>query len=362
MEEVPSDVAENWIDQLTIKQFNEELKDVFPYIYNLVSEATKAKGLTADDILGEAGPVDDLEIGQPAETYKVQPGDTLFSIAKKFQDANFQGGDIKEAVKEIMVLNKISNPRELQVGQVLEMPYFMGSGPDGAGRGLPPGGFKKYESELEGAFEDIMGQFGEAGVTLRKPGEEPQAGDHTMDKQVAMNKQMSATAIKGTGQDLGDGFTSVEITVAGQTVKGVLDTQSGDTVVINKSIIRSPAKYILVDKNGKLQPQMKLGPMTTKAVQQAGLEEGMIKKDQKTPLGEFILSYFDRETGQFPKGETAILTMIEKDYGEKYINPAKQFIEQINNRVAEVMGQREEPQLVAQDNTDFQDMRRLAGL
>jgi hypothetical protein len=33
MEEVPSDVAENWIDQLTIRQFNEELKDVFPYIY-----------------------------------------------------------------------------------------------------------------------------------------------------------------------------------------------------------------------------------------------------------------------------------------------------------------------------------------
>ena len=28
--EVPEDVAANWIDQLTIKQFNEELKDVFP--------------------------------------------------------------------------------------------------------------------------------------------------------------------------------------------------------------------------------------------------------------------------------------------------------------------------------------------
>jgi hypothetical protein len=40
LEDVPSDVAENWIDQLTIKQFNEELADVFPYIYNLVSEAS----------------------------------------------------------------------------------------------------------------------------------------------------------------------------------------------------------------------------------------------------------------------------------------------------------------------------------
>ena len=32
LEDVPEDVAENWIDQLTIKQFNEELADVFPYI------------------------------------------------------------------------------------------------------------------------------------------------------------------------------------------------------------------------------------------------------------------------------------------------------------------------------------------
>jgi hypothetical protein len=56
MEDVPTDVAENWIDQLTIKQFNEELADVFPYIYNLVSEASKAKSLGPDDLEEVAGP------------------------------------------------------------------------------------------------------------------------------------------------------------------------------------------------------------------------------------------------------------------------------------------------------------------
>jgi hypothetical protein len=53
LEDVPSDVAENWIDQLTIKQFNEELKDVFPYIYKLVSEATKAEEITPEDVTTE---------------------------------------------------------------------------------------------------------------------------------------------------------------------------------------------------------------------------------------------------------------------------------------------------------------------
>jgi hypothetical protein len=33
--------------------------------------------------------------------------------------------------------------------------------------------------------------------------------------------------------------------------------------------------------------------------------------------------------------------MVEKDYGEKFIEPAKQFIERINNKVAEVMGYRD---------------------
>jgi hypothetical protein len=53
------------------------------------------------------------------------------------------------------------------------------------------------------------------------------------------------------------------------------------------------------------------------------------EEDSKTPLGEFILSYYDRQQGVFPKGETAVLTMVEKSYGDRYIKPASQFIERL---------------------------------
>ena len=53
LEEVPEDIATDWTAQLTIKQFNEELKGVFPYIYKLVSEANKVKELGPEDLLGE---------------------------------------------------------------------------------------------------------------------------------------------------------------------------------------------------------------------------------------------------------------------------------------------------------------------
>ena len=53
--------------------------------------------------------------------------------------------------------------------------------------------------------------------------------------------------------------------------------------------------------------------------------------------------------------------MVEKDYGEHFINPAKQFLEKINNRVSEVLGYREEPQ-VQEEPQAHNDIMRLAGL
>jgi len=64
---------------------------------------------------------------------------------------------------------------------------------------------------------------------------------------------------------------------------------------------------------------------------------------KKIPVTEFVLSLFDRETGQFPKGETAVLTAIEKDYGEQYIEPAKQFIERIQSTFEQYKTSAQEP-------------------
>ena len=90
-----------------------------------------------------------------------------------------------------------------------------------------------------------------------------------------------------------------------------------------------------------------------------GKVDGTLEKDDKTPLGEFILSYYDRETGKFPKGETAVLTMVEKDYGEQFIEPAKAFIESIH-QTFEQYQMRTQPQQL--DTEEFDRMKELAGL
>ena len=53
--EIPEEIMNDWIDRLTVRTFNEALKDVFPYIYKIVDESDiPVKELNPDDLLGEA--------------------------------------------------------------------------------------------------------------------------------------------------------------------------------------------------------------------------------------------------------------------------------------------------------------------
>jgi len=64
---IPEEIMNDWIDRLTIRTFNEEMKSVFPFIYNLVGESNlPVKELSADDLLGE-GPEDDVAKSRQAK-------------------------------------------------------------------------------------------------------------------------------------------------------------------------------------------------------------------------------------------------------------------------------------------------------
>ena len=289
MEEVPSEVAENWIDQLTIKQFNEELKDVFPYIYNLVSEATLAETITPESFF-EA----------EEDTYhKVSPGETLTSIAQKYAD-HFPGG-VQQGVEEIQDANGIANPKLIQVGQELVIPRVtsepvtIGGMKGGSTRGIDPkdnysaADFKRLtnpsmESAFEAALESLMGQFAESLNEMKCDCPDPKCDDpkNHIDENEGNAYAHAVRQAKMNGKKKGD-------------------------------------KIAHPDKD----------------------EDDIVIEKDKTPLGEFILSYFDRENGTFPKGPTAVLTMVEKEYGEKFVRPALEFIERIDAKVAEVMGYKE---------------------
>jgi len=68
---IPEEIMNDWIDRLTIRTFNEEMKSVFPFIYNLVGETNlPVRNLSADDLLGE---VTDQEIEKSLSQGGIDP-------------------------------------------------------------------------------------------------------------------------------------------------------------------------------------------------------------------------------------------------------------------------------------------------
>lgn len=119
--EVPEDVKKSWIDELTIKTFNEELQDVFPYIYKLVSERTAIEelGPTSFEAHGYQGGVEprtlkydlvgDFDPENPISDMEIDNVQNLLSKAGISADvqsdpANFQG----------VVVHTDTNPEEIE--------------------------------------------------------------------------------------------------------------------------------------------------------------------------------------------------------------------------------------------------------
>ena len=238
LEEVPEDVATDWTAQLTIKQFNEELKSVFPYIYKLVSEANKVKDLGPDDLLGE--------------------GDDDYQAKKKaLQDIQADPNTSKdpELKKELM-----KRKAELEKTKEAEIPSV---------------------EDIEAGFEEMMGQFSEKA----KPDYIDIDGDG--DKEEPMKK-----AVDDKEKD---------------------DDKEADEGNAYAHAVRK-AKMDGKKKGDKIDHP------------DDDEEDITLEKEQNIPLPEKILSLFDREEGTFPKGETAVITAVEKKFGDAQIKTAQEAI------------------------------------
>ena len=273
--EVPADVASNWIDQLTIKQFNEDLKDVFPYIYKLVGEATQTNEMDFDDLIAEADvypPRGDMEMDPSNMRPQAKPAAPKTSIRPQARPQVYdtpaqaiQAAEENLAAQPGQVKKQFEKGEDYTIHPVqggfiykLAPTVDIGASPSGGTRGI---GGAAYESQIDAVFDKMLGQFADnfsAQVEDEQDTEEGNAYAHAV-RQAKMN-----------GKEKGD----------------KVDGPDGDEIVL-------------------------------------------ASKEQKTPLGEFILSYYDRQQGVFPKGETAVLTMVEKSYGDRYIKPASQFIERL---------------------------------
>jgi len=426
LEDVPEDVSSNWIDQLTIRQFNEELSDVFPYIYKLVNEYTKAKELSPEDLLGEkksspaGGPAcwKGKKIGNPKTKMKggkrvnnCVPEGTEEELVQGFEEMM---GQFKETTLERTQGDEYEcefeytgDDGETQMGELIYKVIDGKVDPKSLRGEADPtsdsnGGNAKVDDELATMQVALGGDFHEEAVEFAQEcyddeqAGKPQVGQYdnynlkpeTEDDvgEAYINNAKDAVdvlgALRGKGKKIERGQDDDQGNLANEYVGNTWDVytwlqnktqdfrgmdKNQKEIIDNMMKLRGEAKKLETKpgsgSNGRfgnqivntLYPVMELinslglkddDTMDVKIDKEKGTiskDDGTEPKEQKTPLGEFILSYFDKETGEFPKGETAILTMVEKDYGEKFITPAKQFIEKIQSTV-ESYNMRKNPQ------------------
>lgn len=237
MVSVPEDVSKNWIDKLTIKQFNEELQDVFPYIYKLISESSLVTEINPNDI-------------DYAEETTVQPKSQKYSKVDEFDN---------------WASDLVSNALESEHNKK----------PDEDGDGVPDWADKK-------------------------PGEDDNA-----------NKDDEAEKAKARRRHLAN----------------ISRTRAGGSKGRSKKVDDSLHSH----------------------------------EEQKIPVTEFVLSMYDRESGRFPKGETSVLTGVEKEYGEQYVRTAEAFINAINEKFAEYHT-RDRGEFIQPEQGNLNDILRLSGL
>jgi len=415
LEDVPSDVAENWIDELTIKQFNEELQDIFPYIYNLVKEGTKAKELGPDDLVDESGLQYYTGVKKHGKEYMkkaAQAGregasqEELGRLKDKYSKAEKKTKEeleLESAFEATLgqfsdtVCEECGNPSWTTLGMTeeeIEEGERHGNSKiyDKCWKGYrkvpgkkagEKGSCKKVESEqdIEEAYIKTRKDAVEALGRLRGIGKKIETGKDTFDGNLA-NMYVSDVYDVYSWMDSKLGISGMNdpklkqvldpvMQLRGEAKKLETEPGSGENARFGNQIVNTLYPLMVYIQDHMEEPKDE-GNAYAHAVRKAKMDgkkkgdkvqgpdgdEITLEKDNKTPLGEFILSYYDRETGKFPKGETAVLTMVEKDYGEQFIEPAKAFIESIHQTFEAF--EMAKPSI--EDSDEYNRMRELAGL
>ena len=400
MEDVPSDVAENWIDQLTIKQFNEELADVFPYIYKLVGEATKAKLLGPDE-LDESGLQYYTGVKKHGKEYMkkaAQAGrdgasqEELGRLKDKYSKAEKKTAEeieLEQGFEEMMgqfsdhVCEDCGNPswrtldEEKQKGVDGKVCWkgYKRMGTKKKGGKTVDNCVKIKEDDLDEAYIKTRDDAVEALARLRGIGKKIETGRETYDGNLAneyvsdvydvYNWMDARLGISGMNEPKLKRVLDDVMQLRGEAKKLETKSGSGENARFGNQIVNALYPLIVYIRDIMEIPKEEDDDTMDVKINSKGQlskDDGKDEEEQKTPLGEFILSYFDREQGTFPKGETAVLTMVEKDYGEQFIEPAKAFIEQIGAKFEEFQMRTQPQQMETPDTGEYDRMRELAGL
>lgn len=358
-QEIPEDVVNDWIDRLTIRTFNEELKNVFPYIYKLVGEeVAPVKELTPEDLFSmdmsetQLDPVKEIEELVNFESYLdriVSEESDLLDTEGEGQSAAIQqlnqlvGQELQagaDGINAIQSLKGLIDDSELMdalknVGKV---------NPEMDVRDLIKGFLEKHDEENG---TDIASKIN-FGSTTPEPTAAPAAPEAPAEPAAAEPVPPEAAAaapaaapaeqpaaapvaeadeppFDGPYKKPGDRKDQFGNTIKTKNMAKHLAKQGMAKAIKTAKKAGATAETIVNFGFG----EMSLGEAITKAgFNVTDFFEGADNK--QTEIVEFIKSMYDEMTGNFPKGETGVLLAVEKQFGEEAGDLAKHVISELS--------------------------------
>lgn len=251
--DIPEDIAEDFVDKFTVKNFKEDIKSVFPVLYRLMKEQEQELGY--NDIV-ENG----LDINTDEDEIK-EYDDPMASFEQWAMSLGEESGITSEDV-------------ETQQQAIKELQALVG---------------EHFPAGVDGtnAIESLKGII-----------EDPQLYKEI--KEAA--KQDPDTCVRGLVKDW----------LEQNAPEVVEDLDFGD-------FVEEPAAAQGGEETApEEEPQM------------ADLDqEQQSKKLSVKELAEFIHSFYDKDSGTFPKGPEGVCTMVGKKFGEQAERVARMFVERM---------------------------------
>lgn len=316
---IPEEVVSDWIERLTIKTFNEELKSVFPFIYKLIDEnSLPVKEVNIDDILAytnNSNFKENTRQSDPGNEYEnilnkiLGEAEDIFSQNQESQDAAIEklneliaaempvGTDGTNAIES---LKGIIEDKELE--EVLK--ELSDINPDADARNILKDyiGIKDQENGT-----DVLSKLNfEPTEAEPAPAETPPPAPETSAPAPAPEVQPavppSIPASPGVAM--------------AENLKRVIERAK-------KAGMTAEDRFSLFGKEVTLADAIKhAGLDINEFFDQSGYE------DSGDEVVEFVRSMFD-ENGNTPKGPTGVLISVEKKFGEEALGKAKHVMNEL---------------------------------
>lgn len=309
---IPEDLVNDWIDRLTIRSFNEELKNVFPYIYKLVGE--------------EVAPVKELGPEDLIQSETLDATEVLENEIEELQD--FEGYLNKLVSEESDLLDASSDDdgaaiQKLNTLIAQEMP----AGVDGTNAIQSLKGIID-DPDLISALKELGKVNPEMDVReivkgfLEKHDEEN--GTDIASKINFGSTTPAPTAAPAAPEPAAEPAAEPAPTAAPAAPEPAPVAESSFERAIKRAIAAGATEDTMVTLSGK---EMSIA----EAVVKAGFKvEHFFESKMNNQIVEFVKSMYDENTGSFPKGETGVMIAVEKEFGEDALNVAKSVISELS--------------------------------